>query len=67
VIALNVQMARRTNPAALCPAIALNTSRVGAEEGERLLRDHEQRHGLPTFDPMRSDLRPIVDLLVASC
>jgi len=67
VIALNVQMARRTNPAALCPAIALNTSRVGTEEGERLLRDHEQRHGLPTFDPMRSALRPIVDLLVASC
>lgn len=67
VIALNVQMARRTNPAALCPAIALNTSRVGAEEGEQLLRDHEQRHGLPTFDPMRSALRPIVDLLVASC
>ena len=67
VIALNVQLARRTNPRAHCPAIALNTARVGTAEGARILAEHEQRHGLPAFDPMRSDLRPVVDLVVASC
>jgi uncharacterized NAD-dependent epimerase/dehydratase family protein len=67
VIDLNVQMARRTNPAAKCVAIALNTSSVSREEGAAILRDHEQAEGLPCFDPMRSDLGPIVAGIVAAC
>jgi uncharacterized NAD-dependent epimerase/dehydratase family protein len=67
VINLNVQMARRTNPAAKCVAIALNTSSVSREEGAAILRDCEQAEGLPCFDPMRSDLGPIVAGIVAAC
>ena len=67
VIDLNVQMARRTNPAAKCVAIALNTSSVSPEEGAAILRDHEQSEGLPCFDPMRSDLGPIIAGIVAAC
>ena len=67
VIALTTQMARRTNAASRCAAIALNTSKVATGESARILRDHEQQHGLPTFDPMHSDLRPIVDLVTGLC
>jgi uncharacterized NAD-dependent epimerase/dehydratase family protein len=67
VIDLHLSLARRTNAAACCPAIALNTSKVGADEGAAILRDHEQKMGLPCFDPMRSDLRPIVDAVIAAC
>jgi len=37
------------------------------ETGSRILRDHEQAEGLPCFDPMRSDLAPIVAGIVAAC
>ena len=67
VIDLNLQMARRTNPAAKCVAIALNTSSVSVAAGAAILRDHEQAEGLPCFDPMRSDLGPIVAGIVAAC
>lgn len=67
VIALNLVHARRTNPAAACPAIALNTSSVEAAAGSRLLAEHQDRYGLPCFDPLRSDLAPIVATIVAAC
>ncbi|MBC7521830.1 MAG: DUF1611 domain-containing protein [Sandarakinorhabdus sp.] len=67
VIALNLSLARRTNPAAVCPVIALNTSAVDAGAGALLLAAHQDRYGLPCFDPMRSDLAPIVAAVVAAC
>jgi uncharacterized NAD-dependent epimerase/dehydratase family protein len=67
VIDLNLQIARRTNPAARCVAIALNTSAVSVEAAATILRDHEQKEGLACFDPMRSDLGPIVAGIVAAC
>ena len=67
VIDLNLTLARRTNPAVRCVAIALNTSRSDAKSAAAILQDHEQRYGLPAFDPMRSDLAPIVRAIVAPC
>jgi uncharacterized NAD-dependent epimerase/dehydratase family protein len=67
VIDLNLSLARRTNAAVCCPAIALNTSKVGPAEGAAILRDHEQKLGHACFDPMRSDLRPIVAAVIAAC
>lgn len=67
VIDLHLALARRTNPAARVPAIALNTSSVSTAEAATILTRHEQQYGLPCFDPMRSDLRPIVDLITATC
>jgi uncharacterized NAD-dependent epimerase/dehydratase family protein len=66
VIDLHLALARRTNPHVKCVAIALNTSSLGTEDGEKFCADYQTKYGLPTFDPMRSDLRRIVDLVVAT-
>lgn len=67
VIALNLTLARRTNPDAQCLAIALNTAKLSIDASYAVLTEYEQRFGLPTFDPMRSDLVPIVAKIVSSC
>jgi uncharacterized NAD-dependent epimerase/dehydratase family protein len=67
VIALTLMLARRTNPAVKCVAIALNTARADEEQSSALLREYEALHALPAFDPMRSDLAPIVKAIVSSC
>jgi uncharacterized NAD-dependent epimerase/dehydratase family protein len=67
VIDLHLALARRTNPNVKCVAIALNTSDVSAAEGDKIIADYEAKYGLPAFDPMRSDLRRIVDATVSSC
>lgn len=67
VMELNLTLARRTNPAVRCAAIALNTSRVDPAVGRTIIERHQQRYGLPVFDPMRSDLAPIVAAVVAPC
>jgi uncharacterized NAD-dependent epimerase/dehydratase family protein len=67
IIDLHLLLARRTNPNVKCVAIALNTSKVSTEEGDRICAEYEAKYGLPTFDPMRSDLRRIVDAVVSSC
>jgi uncharacterized NAD-dependent epimerase/dehydratase family protein len=61
IIELHLTLARRTNPKAKCVAIALNTSAVTSAEGDKICSYYETKYGLPAFDPMRSDLRPIVD------
>jgi uncharacterized NAD-dependent epimerase/dehydratase family protein len=67
VIDLHLSLARRTNPQVKCVAIALNTSSVDAAEGDRIIADYESKYRLPAFDPMRSDLRRIVDVVISSC
>jgi uncharacterized NAD-dependent epimerase/dehydratase family protein len=67
VIDLHVALARRTNAKVTCVAIALNTSAVNCDEGEKICALYEQRYGIPVFDPMRSNLARIVDAVVGSC
>jgi uncharacterized NAD-dependent epimerase/dehydratase family protein len=67
VIDLHLALARRTNPHVKCSAIALNTSKVSADEGATICAEYEAKYGLPAFDPMRSDLRRIVEAVVSSC
>jgi len=57
---LHLALARRTNAAARFGGIALNTSALDAAAAARLLGEHEARHGLLCFDPLRSDLAPVV-------
>ncbi len=64
VIDLHLQLAQRTNPMVKCVAIALNTSQVSIEEGTSICVRYEAKHGIPVFDPLRSDLRRIVDAVV---
>lgn len=67
VIALNLTCARRTNPAAQCLALALDTSRLSAADAARVLAEQTQTTGLRAFDPMLSDLAPVVEAIVAAC
>lgn len=62
-IDLNVRMARRTNPAARCVGIAMNTSKLSAGAAEARLREIGELHSLPCIDPIRFGVEPIVDQL----
>jgi uncharacterized NAD-dependent epimerase/dehydratase family protein len=60
VMNLHLLLARRTNPAARFVGIALNTSKLQPQDAAQLLATTAQRHSLPAFDPLRSDLSPVV-------
>lgn len=62
-IALNLMLARRTNPAVRCGGVALNTARLAADEAHRLIADTATSLGLPVADPMRGGtaFRQLVD------
>jgi uncharacterized NAD-dependent epimerase/dehydratase family protein len=60
-----VEAARLTNPKAAVTGISLNTSKMDADEARRVLEQTEAAHGLPCVDPMRSDLGPLVDRILA--
>ena len=60
----NLAAARLTNPDVRCVALSLNTSAQDAATAERTLRETEQKHGLPTADPVRTGVAKIVDALM---
>jgi uncharacterized NAD-dependent epimerase/dehydratase family protein len=62
VMDLHLRLARRTNAAARFVGIALNTAQLPPTDAERLIRKCSDQHGLPAFDPLRSDLSPVVAL-----
>ncbi|MFM9009679.1 MAG: DUF1611 domain-containing protein [Planctomycetota bacterium] len=62
VMDLHLRHARRVNPAARFVGIALNTSKMTAADADALLTSTARRHDLPAFDPLRSDLTPVVRL-----
>jgi uncharacterized NAD-dependent epimerase/dehydratase family protein len=51
-IALSVRLARRTNPAARCIGISVNTSTLSKQDRVDYLDGLRQRHGIPTADPL---------------
>lgn len=65
VMDLHLRHARRVNPAARFVGIALNTSKMTAADADALLTSTARRHDLPAFDPLRSDLTPVVRLATA--
>ena len=52
-IDLNLRLARRTNPAARCGGVSLNTSKLAPSEAQRLLEVEGARLRLPVADPIR--------------
>lgn len=58
-----VMLAKLTNPAVRFAGISVNTSQVSAAEGDKIMAEIEQRHGLPTVDPIRQGPGRIVDAL----
>lgn len=62
VMDLHLRLARRTNPAARFVGIALNTSKLATDEAASVIGRIGEQQGLPAFDPLRSDLSPVVRL-----
>lgn len=60
-IEANLEAARLTNPDVRCVGISINTANLEAGEAEVLLKATEDRLGLPTVDPFRTGVAPIVD------
>ena len=63
VIDLTVRCGRLTNPAVRCVGIAVNTQALGDNEARTCLADLESEYGLPSVDPLRFGVGPIVDRL----
>ncbi|MEP7243907.1 MAG: DUF1611 domain-containing protein [Gammaproteobacteria bacterium] len=61
-----VEAARLTNPRARVVGISLNTSRLPAGDTTKLLMETARTHGVPCFDPLRSELASFVDGLLAT-
>lgn len=63
VIEATISCGRLTNPDIRCVGIAVNTKALGKSEAEALLDKLSQQYGLPTTDPVRYGVGPIVDVL----
>ncbi len=55
--------ARLVNPAAQCIGMAVNTKALGEGEAQDYLGELEQKHGLPTVDPVRTGVGRLVDVM----
>ena len=64
-IELNLRLARRTNPAARCAGVSLNTSQLSEHEARSVIEIQSQRLRLPVADPLRPG--PERDRLVTAC
>jgi len=60
----NVEAAKLTNPKAKCVGISLNTSKLDARKAERAIKSTADKYGLPTVDPARTGVGPLVDKLL---
>lgn len=64
VIEMTTSLGKLTNPAIMCTGIAVNTENLSEDEAfaclDRLSREYE----LPTTDPVRFGVEPLVDALV---
>ena len=60
----NIAAARLTNPAVRCVGVSFNTSNLDAAAADRALKATADRLGLPTVDPVRTGVAPLVDALV---
>ena len=65
VMALNLRLGARTNPAIRCAGISYNTSAMSAKEAESYLDREAERLGMPAADPIRGGER--FEALVAAC
>ena len=64
-IALNLMHARRTNPAARCAGVSLNTASLSAADAAELIAETAAALGMPVADPIRGGAA--FDGLVAAC
>ncbi|WP_404384931.1 N-acetyltransferase DgcN [Caenispirillum salinarum] len=60
---LNLRCAHLTNPKAKFVGICLNTKRMDDAQADRVLKETQDRYGLPACDPVRTGVAAIVDKL----
>lgn len=65
VVERTLSLGRLTNPRIRCVGIALNTSALSAEEARHAVAATASRFALPTCDPMRVGVAPLVDAMLA--
>jgi uncharacterized NAD-dependent epimerase/dehydratase family protein len=65
VIDRTVQTGKLTNPNIRCVGVALNTSKIAADDRQRVLAHYARQAGLPCVDPLIDGVAPIVDLMQA--
>src|ERR671932_1668929 len=65
VIELTLRCGRLTNPGIRPVGIAVNTQALDENEARSCLADLESEYGLPSVDPLRFGVGPIVDRLMA--
>jgi uncharacterized NAD-dependent epimerase/dehydratase family protein len=63
-IQLNQAAAKLTNPEARVVGISINSSAVDTQAARNYCKELEQRIGLPTLDPFRHDINPILENLL---
>lgn len=63
-IALNLQLARLTNPAVQCVGVAANTSSLDDVAAARAMKEITEETGLPCVDPVRTGVSTLVDQLL---
>lgn len=61
----NVEVARLTSPNVRAVGVALNTAELAREDARRLCDQVSLELELPCLDPMRDDIAPILDRLLA--
>ena len=64
VIEAGLWAARNVNPGVQVVGVSINTKSLDQIAAEKLLKDTEDRLGLPTVDAIRTGVAPIVDKLV---
>ena len=64
VIERTILEGRLTNPAIQCIGIAVNTEALDEAAALQLLHDTGMKYGLPSVDPIRTGVEPIVDELL---
>ena len=64
-LALNLQVARLTNPAVKFVGISINTSALDDNEASRICEQYQQQFALPCVDPLRQGVSKIVDQLIS--
>ena len=60
----NIEAAQLTNPAARCVGVSVNTGQLVTGAARDYLRQTEDRLGLPCVDPVRSEVRAIINHLL---
>lgn len=64
-MALNLSMAKLTNPNAKFVGISINTSKLSEKDATDLIATIEAEYGLPVVDPFRQGVARIVDQMLA--